>query len=165
MAKDHSFDIASEVNLQEVTNAVEQSRKEVVQRYDFKGSQTSINWDKTDLKITVSTENDLRLRSVLDILKTRFAKRGVSVRSIEYASVEKASHGFVRQLLTIRKGIPQDTAREIVKYIKGLKVKAQSQIQNDQVRVQSSKIDTLQDLIKVLRTKDFGLDIQFLNYR
>ena len=165
MSKDHSFDIVSQVDLQEVTNAVEQARKEVATRFDFKGSNTQIEWNLQEKKITLKTENELRLRSVRDILDTKFAKRHVSMKCIEEAPLENATGGSVRQVLTIKQGIESDKAKEIVKFIKASKLKGQAQIQEDQVRVQAGKIDDLQSVIQLLKTQDFGIDLQFINYR
>ena len=165
MAKDHSFDVESEVNFQEVTNAVEQSRKEITTRYDFKGSNAKIDWVLADKKITLSVENEMKLKAVVDILQGKFVKRGLSIKAIEYGNPERATGGSLRQVLTIQSGIPTDKAREIVKYIKTAKLKVQSQIQEAKVRVQSSKIDTLQETMKLLKVKNFGLDLQFTNYR
>lgn len=165
MAKDHSFDIVSEVNLQEVTNAVEQARKEIAQRFDFKDSQSRIDWNLAEKSVTIHTESDFRLKSVTDILQTKFAKRGVSVRSMDPQAVERATGGTVRQVIKIQQGIVIEKAREIVRFIKDTKLKLQPTIQENQVRVQSAKIDALQELIGILRGHDFGIDLQFINYR
>lgn len=165
MPKDHSFDIVSQVDLQEVTNAVEQSRKEVATRFDFKGSNSVIEWNLQEKKITIKTENELRLKSLRDILDTKFAKRQVSLKCLDEGVVEKATGGSVRQVLTIKQGIEAEKAKEIVKAIKATKLKVQTQIQDDQIRVQAAKIDDLQSTIQLIKTQDFGLDIQFINYR
>jgi uncharacterized protein YajQ (UPF0234 family) len=165
MSKDHSFDIVSQVDLQEVTNAVEQSRKEVATRFDFKGSNSVIDWNLQEKKITLKTENELRLRSLRDILDTKFAKRQVSLKCIDEAEMEPATGGSVRQVLTIKQGIAADKAKEIVKFVKASKLKVQTQIQDDQVRVQAGKIDDLQSVIQMVKSHDFGIDLQFINYR
>ena len=165
MAKDHSFDIVSQVDLQEVRNAVEQSKKEVGQRYDFKGSRSTIDFDVQEKTLTLNTENEVRLKALNDILQMKLAKRQVSLKSLEFGTAEKATGGTLRQVLKVRQGIASEKAKEIVQFIKQSKVKAQSQIQEDQVRVQSSKIDTLQEVIQLLKKKDFGVDLQFINYR
>jgi uncharacterized protein YajQ (UPF0234 family) len=165
MSKDHSFDIVSQVDLQEVTNAVEQSRKEVATRFDFKGSNSAIDWNLQEKKITLKTENELRLRSLRDILDTKFAKRQVSLKCIDEAEIEPATGGSVRQVLTIKQGVAADKAKEIVKFIKGSKLKVQTQIQDDQIRVQAGKIDDLQSAIQMVKSQDFGIDLQFINYR
>ena len=165
MAKDHSFDIVSQVDLQEVTNAVEQSRKEVATRFDFKGSNSAVEWNLAEKKITIKTETELRLKALKDILETKFAKRQVSLKCIDEAEVEKATGGSVRQILTIKQGIESEKAKEIVKAIKAAKMKVQTQIQDDQVRVQAAKIDDLQSVVQLVKSQDFGLDLQFINYR
>lgn len=165
MSKDHSFDIVSQVDLQEVTNAVEQARKEVATRFDFKGSNSSIEWDLQEKKITLKTENELRLRSLRDILETKFAKRQVSLKCLDEGEMESATGGTVRQVLTIKQGIASDKAKEIVKSIKAAKLKAQATIQEDQIRVQAAKIDDLQTVIQMVKSQNFGIDLQFINYR
>lgn len=165
MSKDHSFDIVSQVDLQEVTNAVEQARKEILTRYDFKGSQSVIDWNRTEKKVTLQTESEMRMKAIKDSLTVKFAKRNVSLKAIKYGPEEKASGGSVRQVLTIEPGIPKETAKEIVKLMKDSKIKVQAQIQEDQVRVQSAKIDFLQEAIQLLKTKTFDTDLQFINYR
>jgi len=165
MAKDHSFDIVSEVDFQEVTNAVEQAKKEIAQRYDFKDSKSTIDWNKQEKSITLHTENDFRLRSLTDVLHTKMSKRGVSIRCLEPGAVEKAIGGSVRQGFKVQSGIAQEKAKEIVKYLKQSKIKVQAQIQADQVRVQSAKIDLLQEVIGLIKRQNFGIDLQFINYR
>jgi cyclic-di-GMP-binding protein len=165
-SKDHSFDVVSEVNLQEVDNALAQANKEISQRYDFKDSITSIDFDKAEKKITVKTDNDYRLKAVTDILQTKFAKRGVSLKALNFGKVESGMvGGSVRQEITIQNGIVSEKAKEIIKHIKDLKIKVQAQIQSDQVRVQAPKIDDLQSVIAFLKSKDFGIDLQFINFR
>ena len=133
MAKDSSFDIVSEVNMQEVLNAVNQAKKEVSQRYDFKGSKTEISLDNDVIKVT--TEDDFRLNSVIDILKTRLITRKVAVRNLQYGKIEEAAGGMVRQQITIRQGIETEKAKAMVKDIKNAKLKVQAAIQVDSVRV------------------------------
>ena len=165
MAKDHSFDIVSEVDFQEVNNAVDQCKKEVFQRYDFKGSNSVIEWDLQAKTITLQTETDMRLKALGDILQTKLAKRQVSLKAIEFGTAEKAAGGTLRQVLQVRHGIPSEKAKEIVKFIKTSKLKAQPQIQQEQIRVQSAKIDTLQEVMQLVKGKGFGIDLQFINYR
>ena len=165
MAKDHSFDVVSQVDLQEVTNALDQGRKEISQRFDFKDSKTQIDWDLAEKTYTVHTESDYRLKSVTDIIQTKFAKRGVSLKAMDPQTVERATGGTVRQAIKMKQGIPSDKAKEIVKFIKETKIKVQPTIQEDKVRVASADIDNLQELMPILRKKDFGLDLQFINYR
>ncbi|MBQ1252684.1 MAG: YajQ family cyclic di-GMP-binding protein [Firmicutes bacterium] len=163
MAKDSSFDVVSQVDMQEVMNAVNQARKEVSQRYDFKGSKTEI--DLTDDVIKVTTEDDFRLSSVIDILKTRLIARKVAVRNLDYGKVEEASGGMVRQQITIRQGIAADKAKAMVKDIKASKIKVQAAIQGDSVRVSGKNRDDLQAVIALLREKDYEVELQFTNYR
>lgn len=163
MAKDSSFDIVSEVNMQEVLNAVNQAKKEVSQRYDFKGSKTEISLDNDVIKVT--TEDDFRLNSVVDILKTRLITRKVAVRNLQYGKVEEAAGGMVRQQITIRQGIETEKAKAIVKDIKNAKLKVQAAIQGDSVRVSGKNKDDLQKVIALLRENDYDLELQFVNYR
>ncbi len=165
-SKDHSFDAVSEVNMQEVDNAVEQAKKELAQRFDFKGSSSTLELDKTLKTITLKTENEFRLKTLVDLLQTKCVKRAVSLKSLQMGKLETGMiGGSVKQVVSIQNGIGQDKAKEIVKFVKDLKMKVQAQIQSDQVRVQASKIDDLQIVIQALRKQDFGLDLQFVNFR
>ena len=165
-SKDHSFDIVSEVNMQEVDNAVTQAQKELAQRFDFKGSNSTMELSKAEKTITMKTENEYRLKTLVDLLQGKCVKRGVSLKSLVYEKVETGMvGGSVKQVIKIQSGIPSDKAKEIVKYIKELKMKVQPQIQAEQVRVQAVKIDDLQALIGVLKQKNFEVDLQFINYR
>ncbi len=164
-ADEHSFDIVSKVDLQEVLNAVQQAMKEIQQRFDFRGSKSSIELHKDKNEITVVSDDELKLKSVLDILQTKLVKRGVSLKALQYGKVEQASGNTVRQVITLQQGIPVEKAKEIVKLIKDTKLKAQGEIQKDQVRVRAKKIDDLQALIKLLKEKDFGIHTEFINYR
>ena len=165
-SKDHSFDTVSEVNMQEVDNAVGQAKKELAQRFDFKDSKSSLEFDKSQKTITLKTENDFRLKTLVDLLQTKCAKRGVSLKALQFGKLEEGMvGGSVKQVVTIQNGIPTEKAKEIVRVIKESKIKVQAQIQQEQVRVQSSKIDDLQSVISLLRPKDFGVDLQFVNYR
>ena len=163
MVKDSSFDIVSEVNMQEVLNAVNQAKKEVSQRYDFKGSKTEISLDNDVIKVT--TEDDFRLNSVIDILKTRLITRKVAVRNLQYGKIEEAAGGMVRQQITIRQGIETEKAKAMVKDIKNAKLKVQAAIQGDSVRVSGKNKDDLQKVIALLRENDYDLELQFVNYR
>jgi cyclic-di-GMP-binding protein len=166
VSKDHSFDVVSEVDMQEVDNAVQQAKKELVQRYDFKGSQSSIDLDKGEKTITLKTETEYRLKALIDMIQTKCVKRNVSLKALDYQKVETGMvGGSVKQVIKIKSGIETDKAKEIVKYIKELKIKVQPQIQGEQVRVQAPKIDDLQATIGALRQKDFGIDLQFVNFR
>jgi len=159
-----SFDIVSKVDEQEVDNAVNQAIKEMSQRYDFKGSKSEIKWEKKE-EVTITADDDYKLKAVIDILQTKLAKRGVSLKSLEYGKVEDASGGLKRQVIKILQGIPQDKAKEISKFIKELKLKVEAQIQGDQLRISGKKIDDLQEAIGSLREKDFKIALQFVNMR
>ena len=166
MAKDHSFDIISEVNIQEVDNAIVQANKELAQRFDFKGSMSSIDLDKTAKTITLKTENEYRLKALTDLVQTRCVKRNVSLKALQYGKIESGMvGGSVKQVITIQNGIPSEKAKEIIKAIKETKLKVQAQIQSEQVRAQAPKIDDLQTAMQILRQRDFGLDLQFVNFR
>ena len=165
MADEHSFDIVSKVDLQEVLNAVQQATKEISQRFDFKGSKSSIELNKDKHEITVVSDDEQKLKTVLDILQTKLIKRGISLKALQYGKIEQASEGTVRQLITLQQGIPVEKAKEIVKLIKETKMKVQAEIQKDQVRVKAKKIDDLQTAMKLLREKDLGIHIDFANYR
>lgn len=165
MADEHSFDIASKVDLQEVLNAVQQATKEILQRFDFKGSKSSIDLNKDKHEITLVSDDELKLKTVVDILQTKLVKRGVSLKALQYGKVDAAAGNTVRQIVTLQQGIPIEKAKEIVKLLKDTKMKVQAEIQKDQVRVKAKKIDDLQALIALLREKDLGIHIDFLNYR
>ena len=160
---DFSFDVVSQVNLSEVRNAVDQAMREITTRYDFKGSVSEIRLEKN--LIQIHSDDEYKLKACIDVLQSKLVRRGVDIKALEYGKVEPASGATVRQTITVRQGIPQETAREIVKLIKGTKRKVQAQIQEDQVRVSSKVKDDLQAIIQLLREKDFGLPLQFINYR
>ena len=165
MADEHSFDIASKVDLQEVLNAVQQATKEISQRFDFKGSKSSIELNKDKHEITLISDDELKLKTVIDILQTKLVKRSVSLKALQYGKVEQAAGNTVRQVITLQQGIPVEKSKEIVKIIKDTKMKVQAEIQKDQVRVKAKKIDDLQTLISLLRGKDLGIHIDFINFR
>ncbi|MCX7794365.1 MAG: YajQ family cyclic di-GMP-binding protein [Thermodesulfovibrionales bacterium] len=165
MAEEHSFDIVSVVDIQEVSNAVDQAMKEIGQRFDFKGSKSSITLDKKGSTITLISDDEQKLTSVIDILQSKLVKRGVPLKSLNYGRIEPASGNTVRQVVIIQQGIPQEKAKEIVKFIKDLKLKVSAEIQKDQVRVKGKKIDDLQSIIAKLKERDFGIALQFTNYR
>jgi len=165
MADEHSFDIASKVDLQEVLNAVQQAMKEIGQRFDFKGSKSNIELNKDKNEINILSDDELKLKTVIDILQTKLVKRGVSLKALNYGKIEQASGGTVKQVVTLQQGIPVEKAKEIVKIIKDTKLKVQSEIQKDQVRVRAKKIDDLQAIIILFKEKDLGIHIDFLNYR
>ena len=154
MAKEPSFDVVSQVDMQEVSNALNQTTKEISQRYDFKGSKSEVVKDDDGIKIT--TEDEMRLNAIVDILKSKFIKRGVSIKNLEYGKIEDAAGGMVRQKIKIKQGIDSDVAKKITKDIKETKLKVQAQIQDDQVRVSGKKIDDLQSVIAFLKEKDYG---------
>lgn len=165
MAEEHSFDVVCNVDMQEVTNAVQQAVKEISQRFDFKGSKSSIDLDKDKGAITLVSDDEQKLKSVIDILQSKLAKRSISLKALIYGKVEQASGGTVRQVVTLQQGIPQEKAKEIVKLIKDTKLRVNAEIQKDQVRVRGKNIDDLQTLIGKIKEKDFGILVQFLNYR
>lgn len=163
MAGDSSFDIVSKVDMQEVHNAVNQTVKEIEQRYDFKNSKTEVSLEGEELKVV--TEDDYKLRSVIDILQTKMIKRQVAVKNLDYGKIEQASGGMVRQTVKIKQGLEADTAKLMVKEIKNLGLKVQSQIMGDQVRVSAKSKDDLQKVIQFLKGKDYHIELQFINYR
>lgn len=165
MADEHAFDIVCEIDMQEVTNAVTQSLKEISQRFDFKGSKSSIELDKGKAVITLVSDDEQKLKSVVDILESKMIKRGIALKALTYGKIEQAAGSTVRQAVTLQQGIPQEKAKEIVKRIKDTKMKVSSEIQKDQVRVKAKKIDDLQEVISLLKGNDFGIHIQFTNYR
>ena len=165
MAQDFSFDVVSKVDLQEVSNAVQQASKEIATRFDFRGSKSKIEWNDKDLLLTLTSDDEHKLKSVVDILETRLVKRGIAVKSLDFQKVEPAAMGTVRQLVKIQQGISSDQAKEIVRAIKDQKLKVQASIQADQVRVSGKSKDDLQTVMALLRGRDFGVPLQFTNYR
>ncbi|HEX7572448.1 MAG TPA: YajQ family cyclic di-GMP-binding protein [Bacteroidota bacterium] len=165
MAEAFSFDIVSEVNLQETDNAINQARKEIAQRYDFKGSKSSIDLDLKEKKIAVASDDDFKLKAVVDILQNKMIKRGVPLKALDYGPVEPASGGTVRQTIGLRVGIDKENARLIVKMIKETKLKVQAQIMDDQVRVSGKVKDDLQAVMKLIRDAELKFAVQFTNYR
>jgi uncharacterized protein YajQ (UPF0234 family) len=163
MAKENSFDIVSKTDYAEVTNALNQTTKEVSQRFDFKGSKAAVELQDKDLVLTA--EDETRLRNMNDILQGKFVKRGIALKALDYQKIEPAAGGTVRQAIKIQQGIPIDKAKEIVKFIKDAKLKVQASIQGDTVRVSGKDRDTLQDVMARLKAKDFGIDMKFDNYR
>ncbi len=159
----NSFDIVSKIEMQEVRNAVDQARKELAQRFDFKGSQSSVTLEGDDL--IVVSDDDYKLKSVVDILRSKLVKRGVSLKALTLGAVEPALGGTVRQKISLKQGISSEKAKEITQAIRDSKLKAQTQIQGDQVRVLSKSKDELQTVMALLKGQDFGLPLQFTNYR
>jgi len=165
MADEHSFDIASKVDMQEVLNAEQQATKEISQRFDFKGSKSSIALNKDKHEITIISDDEMKLKTVIDILQTKLVKRNVSLKALQYGKMEQAAGNTVRQVITLQQGIPVEKSKEIVKIIKDTKMKVQAEIQKDQVRVKAKKIDDLQAVMALLRGKDLGIHIDFTNLR
>jgi hypothetical protein len=166
MASAYSFDVTSNIELPEVENAVNQARKEIGQRFDFKGSIAAIDLDQKANTLTLTAEDHFKLESVWDVLQTRLIKRHVPVKNMKRAEIHPATGSTVKQVITLQQGIPSDAAREIVKHLKDLKMKkVQAAIQADQVRVTSPSKDELQAAMAALRAKDFGVALQFGNYR
>src|SRR5215471_5825262 len=164
MAQQNTFDIVSQIDHAEVVNAINQALKEVQTRFDFKGSKSNIELEGKEA-IILSSDDEYKLKSLNDILQTKFVKRNVPLKGLTYGKIESALGGTVRQRITLQQGIPQDKAKEIVKFIKDTKLKVQSSIQGDAVRVAGRDRDTLQEVITALRDHEFGIDMQFTNYR
>jgi len=165
MAAMNSFDIVSEIDLQEVKNAVDQAMKEIRQRFDFKGSKSEITLDEKEKQIVLVSDDEYKLRSVADIVQTRLVKRGVSLKALTYGKTEEALGGTIRQKIQLQQGIPAEKAKEIGKALRDAKFKVQTQIQGDQIRVIGKSRDELQAVITLLKEKDFGIAMQFTNYR
>lgn len=162
---EHSFDIVSRVDLQEVSNAVQQAMKEIGQRFDFRGSKSSISLDSGKSEVTVISDDEYKMKNVIDVLQSKLIKRKVPLKALSFGKIEDAASGTVRQLITLQQGIPTEKGKEIVKIIKGTKLKVQSEIQKDQLRVRAKKIDDLQSVMNMLKEKDLGIHIEFVNYR
>ncbi len=158
-----SFDVVSQVNMQEIDNALNQARKEIEQRYDFKGSNTEISADEEGVHI--NSTDDFKVKAAVDILQSKLVRRGIDLKSLIPGKIEAAASGRAKQTLEIQQGISTEKARDIVKAVKDSKIKVQSQIQADQVRVSGKKRDDLQAAIQLLRQRDFGLPLQFINFR
>jgi uncharacterized protein YajQ (UPF0234 family) len=165
MAQQNSFDIVSEVNLQEVDNAVNQAQKEIIQRYDFKAIRTSIELDQKEKKIVLMTGNEFHMKSVVDILQSKLIKRSVPIKALRYGAIEPATGNSVRQTVTLQVGIAKDDAKIITKLVKDSKLKVQAQIMEDQVRVSGKNKDDLQAIMAMIRSHDFPFALQFVNYR
>lgn len=166
MANLASFDITSVVDLQEVDNAVNQARKEVAQRYDFKGSRAAIDLDRSESTLTLTADDDMKMTALWEILQGRMVRRGVPTKNLTPGETERAANDTVRRVITLQQGIPTEAARDIVKFLKDNKLKrVQAAIQADQVRVSSPSKDELQEAMRLLREHDFGVALQFGNYR
>ncbi len=163
MAKDNSFDIVSQVNLQEVSNAVNQAQKEIISRFDFKGSKSKITLD--DDGITLISDDDFKLKNVVDILESKLIKRNVQLKSLRYGKIEKAAGDTVRQRVELIQGLDKDLTKKIVKMIKNSKIKVQAAIQEDQVRVSGKNRDDLQAVIQLIKGEEWEIPLQFSNLR
>ncbi|MDQ3940889.1 MAG: YajQ family cyclic di-GMP-binding protein [Actinomycetota bacterium] len=167
MAKDSSFDVVSELDLQEVRNAVDQTKREITQRFDFKNTGSSVELSDEGGKwtITVRSNTEQKVKDCVKVLEEKFVKRKLSLKALQKGEIQEAGGATARQIITINQGISTEKAREIVKTIKDMKIKAQAAIQGDQVRVSAKSRDTLQEIIQALKDKDFGIPLQFVNYR
>jgi uncharacterized protein YajQ (UPF0234 family) len=162
---DNSFDVVSQIEIPEVSNAIQQAVKEIHTRYDLKDSKSNIELQEKDSKILLSSKDEYKLKAVVEILESKLVKRKVPLKGLSYGTVTPAAGSTVRQEITLQQGIPIEKAREIVKTIKDSKLKVQASIQGDTVRVSGRDRDALQAAIKILRESDFGIDMQFTNYR
>jgi len=166
MAQQASFDVTSTIDLQEVDNAVNQAKKELAQRYDFKGSKSSIEFKRAENILELIADDNFKMDAVWDILQTRMVRRGVPVKNLKASDTEPFAGGLVHRTITLQQGIPSDTAKNIVKFLKDQKLKKiQAAIQGDQLRVSSPSKDELQGAIRLLKSQDFGVELQFGNYR
>ena len=163
MAGENCFDGVCKIDMQEVTNALDQARREIENRYDLKGSKNEIALEKTD--ITLTSADDMKLKAVTDILQSKLHKRGVPLKALTYGNVETGAGGVLRQRISLQQGIPIDKAKEIVRLIKDTKIKVQASIQEDQVRVSGKSLDDLQRIMALLRERDLGIALQFTNRR
>jgi cyclic-di-GMP-binding protein len=159
-----SFDVVSQLNLQEVDNALNQARKEVVQRYDFKDTRTVIDWDKKE-KISVESADEFKVKALDDVLREKLARRQVPLKAVDFGAIEPGPGGRAKQEITLKQGIDADRARDLVKVVKEAKLKVQAQIMGDQVRVSGKKRDDLQAAIQAIRARDLDLPLQFVNFR
>lgn len=166
MANLASFDITSGVDLQEVDNAVNQAKKEVAQRYDFKGSRAAVDLNRAENSITLVADDEFKLNALWEIVQGRLVRRGVPIKNLTLGEIERAANDTVRRVISLQQGIPTEAAKAIVQFLKDRKMKkVQAAIQADQVRISSASKDELQDVIRVLREQDFGVALQFGNYR
>jgi uncharacterized protein YajQ (UPF0234 family) len=165
MASEHSFDVVCKLDKQEIVNAIQQTEKEVAQRYDFKGAKTSMTFDQKEMKLVLTADSDFRLKSLSEILDTRMAKRSIPLSAITRGDIETASGGSARQEYQMQAGIPSEKAKDIVKLVKDLKVKVQASVQADQVRITGKTLDDLQLVQQKIREADLKIHVQFVNYR
>jgi len=162
---DNSFDVVSQIEMPEVTNAIQQAMKEVITRFDLKDSRSTIELNEKEKKLTLASADEFKLKAVTEILQQKLVKRGVPIRNLTYGTVQPAAGSTVRQEVTLQSGIAIEKARDIVKKIKDSKLKVQAAIQGDLVRISSKDRDTLQQAIALLKGSDFGIELQFINYR
>ena len=163
MAKDCSFDVVSEVDLQEVDNAVNQALKEVGQRFDFRGSKSTITLEGVQIKVV--SDDDHKLNNVVEILQGKLIKRGISLKNLDYGKIEAGFSGTSRQIITVKKGLDKEKAKDVIAFLKKSKSKVQAQVQDDQVRVTGKNKDDLQSAIAEMRQHDFDIALQFINFR
>lgn len=163
MAKDNTFDIVSQVDLQEVNNAVNQAQKELQTRFDFKGSKSEITYDGE--QITLVGDDEFKLKNVVDILEAKMVKRGINLKALQYGKIEPSAKDTVRQRVNLVQGVDKELAKVITKIVKESKLKVQAAIQNDQVRISGKNRDDLQEIMKIIKDHDFNIPLQFINYR
>ena len=163
MAAENSFDVACKIDMQEVTNAIDQARRDITTRYDLKGAKNEIEIERMD--ITISSTDDMKVKAVLDILQSKLHRRGIDLKALTINDPEQAGGGLVRQKITLQDGVPMEKAKEIVRLIKDSKIRVQASIQEKQVRVAGKNRDDLQSVIALLKGKDLGIALQFTNYR
>ncbi|MGE5353794.1 MAG: YajQ family cyclic di-GMP-binding protein [Bacteroidota bacterium] len=165
MAQNHSFDVVSEIDFQEVDNAINQAEKEIQQRYDIKDSNTTLELNKKDKYIQINSKDDYSLKASIDILQSKFIKRNISLKAMKFGEVEPASGGRVKQKIDLQSGISKENAKIIVKLIKDSKMKVNAQIMDEQVRVTAPKLDDLQSVIAMIKSADLNFPTQFTNYK
>ncbi len=164
MPADASFDVVSKIDPQELDNALNQARKEIGGRFDFKNSKTEIDYDDKKL-ITVTSDDELKLKNVMDIIQSKAVKRGIEIKAFDFGKVEPAANSTVRQTITLKTGIPKDKSKPLMEAIKGLKLKVNAQYQDEQIRISAKSRDDLQTVISHLKSMDYELPLQFVNYR
>jgi cyclic-di-GMP-binding protein len=165
MASENSFDIVSKIDMQELDNALNQARKELAQRYDLKDSNSNILFNQKDMELTLESASDFTLKSVVDVMQSKFIKRGISVQSLDYGKIESATQNSVRQKVKLKQGIDKETAKKITTAVKEMKLKVQASVQGDEVRISGKQLDDLQTVQRQLGAMDLGVPLQFLNYR
>jgi uncharacterized protein YajQ (UPF0234 family) len=165
MASEHSFDVVSKINLQELDNALNQARKELQQRYDLKDSKSAILFNEKDMELTLESASEFTLKAVIDTLQSKLIKRNISTKVLDYQQIEPATQNTVRQKVKLKQGVDKETAKKITTAIKEMKLKVQAQVQGDEVRVSGKQLDDLQAVQKSLLAMDLGVPLQFVNYR